>query len=95
MVLLLIGPGVAIFMMEGHLVQLVTGAHWLTLTILKNKWMDISESTMGIIAAIGTTLFLGLFFWLRRWWVVALTGVYVVAQFLILLALFSLIPRQT
>jgi len=95
MVVLLFGPGVLIYTFEGHSVQVLAGSHWLPLTILKNKWMDISESSIGLLSIIGTSAFIGLFLWQRRAWVIVLTGCYVLGQMAILLLLLNIGSFQT
>jgi len=95
MAVLLFGPGIAIFAMEGHPEQVIIVSHWLPLTVLKNQFLDINESTLLGIAIFATT---GLFTWYflqRKWWVICITGGYVSVQMVVLLLFFAIGPLQT
>lgn len=94
MVALLLGPGIVIWSFEGHSVQILAGSHWLPLAILKDKWMNISESSIGLLSITATSIFIGLFLWQRRAWVLFLTTGYVFGQIAILLLLTNIGPLQ-
>ncbi len=92
---LLCGPGVVYLFFSGQPLDILRLAHWLPLTLLQDHFWVLSDSALGFIAGAGSLTFLGAFAFVRQWWVVFATMLYVGLQMVILGLMHLIGPLQT